>query len=128
MICRSTFSAGATISRRVFADFDLLVVPSSPLDSAPRVIFEAFSSGVPVVAFPSGGIPEIIKDEETGFLTSTAGPDALADRICSIVEMSHSRLRAVVNRAWKRWEQEYTVEIYQDRVNKFLLNAAAAYG
>src|SRR5205823_5756094 len=35
---------------RVLADLDLLVVPSSPVDSAPRVIFEAFAAGVPVVA------------------------------------------------------------------------------
>ena len=38
----------------VFANLDLLVVPSTPADSTPRVIVEAFSAGVPVVAFAAG--------------------------------------------------------------------------
>ena len=43
----------------MLSGLDLLVVPSMALDSLPRVIFEAFAARVPVVAFPSGGIPEI---------------------------------------------------------------------
>ena len=108
----------------VLASLDLLVVPSSPLDSAPRVIFEAFSSRVPVVAFPCGGIPEIVRDGDTGFLTSGTGPDALAHRICSVIEMMPSRVAAVVNRAWKRWDEEHTVDIYRERVGRLLMNAA----
>jgi glycosyltransferase involved in cell wall biosynthesis len=111
----------------VFAGLDLLVVPSSHVDSAPRVIFEAFSSCVPVVAFPSGGIPEIITDGENGFLASTTESQALADRICSIIAMPSSHVSAVVQRAWKRWQQEYTVELYQERVANLLLNAVATY-
>jgi glycosyltransferase involved in cell wall biosynthesis len=108
----------------VLSGLDLLVVPSSHLDATPRVIFEAFSSCVPVVAFPSGGIPEIITDEETGFLTSTADSQALADRICSILQMSSCHVRAVVRRAWKHWQQDYTIELYRERVAEFLLHAA----
>src|SRR6516165_8972428 len=54
----------------VLSDLDVLVVPSGSLDSAPRVILEAFASSVPVVAFPSGGIPEIVRDGSNGFLTA----------------------------------------------------------
>ena len=111
----------------VLARLDLLVVPSSSRDSAPRVIFEAFSSRVPVVAFPSGGIPEIITDEENGFLASTTAPEALAERICSVITMPPSHIRAVVERAWLRWQQEYTVELYQERVTRLLLNAMATH-
>ncbi len=35
-----------------------------------RIVLEAFSAGVPVVAFPAGGIPEAVIDGVTGFLTS----------------------------------------------------------
>ena len=109
----------------VLADLDLLVVPSSPVDSAPRVIVEAFAAAVPVVAFPSGGIPEIVTDEETGFLSAAITSDALAQRICSILEMSPVRIQAVIGRAWKRWQEEYTLDIYQNRVAEFLFHAAA---
>jgi len=111
----------------IFRNLDLLVVPSSQLDSAPRVIFEAFSSGVPVVAFPSGGIPEIITDGETGFLASTTEFQALADRICSILAMKPSDIGAVAKRARRRWKQQYTIERYQEHVATVLLNTVGSY-
>jgi glycosyltransferase involved in cell wall biosynthesis len=42
------------------AKIDLLLVPSAPHEATTRVILEAFAAGVPVIAFPSGGIPEIL--------------------------------------------------------------------
>ena len=51
----------------VLAELDLLVI-ASKAEGMPRVMLEAFSAGVPVVAFPVGGIPEVITDGETGFL------------------------------------------------------------
>ena len=109
----------------LLAGLDLLAVPSSSLDSTPRVILEAFAAGVPVVAFPSGGIPEIVEDEQTGFLTAAATADALAQRISSILEMAPATLQAVVQRAGRRWQDEHTLDIYQDRVANFLSQAAA---
>ncbi len=47
--------------------FDIVLVPSRQ-DPFPTVIMEANFSGTPVVACPNGGIPEMIKDGETGFL------------------------------------------------------------
>ncbi|MBV8070485.1 MAG: glycosyltransferase family 4 protein, partial [Acidobacteriaceae bacterium] len=52
----------------VYSKLDLLVVPSSAAEATTRVIPEAFGAGIPVVAFPSGGITEIVEDEWTGFL------------------------------------------------------------
>ena len=51
-----------------FPDIDLLVLPSLWPDPQPRVTFEAFSHGVPVVGARAGGIPEEIDDGETGWL------------------------------------------------------------
>jgi glycosyltransferase involved in cell wall biosynthesis len=107
----------------VLAQLDLIVVPSAPVDSAPRVIFEAFAAGVPVIAFPSGGIPEIINDGENGFLAADMTVQALAERIRSILKMDSASLQAVVDRARKGWQQEYTLEIYQQRVQKLLSHA-----
>ena len=52
----------------VLNDLDLLVVPSHQ-EGMGRIVLEAFSAGVPVVAFPAGGIPEAVIDGVTGFLT-----------------------------------------------------------
>jgi glycosyltransferase involved in cell wall biosynthesis len=100
----------------VFAKLDLLVVPSTPADSTPRVIVEAFSAGVPVVAFAAGGIPEIVKDGQTGFLASDFTAEALAARIRSVLDMHPGTLRAVVQEAKEAWRARYTLSRFQEDV------------
>ena len=92
---------------------DLLIVPSFPNDPNPRVIMEAFSARVPVVAFPSGGIPEILEDGETGFLTAGRGPEALASRIAEVLSMDPQIGNAITGRARAAWERAYTLDRFQ---------------
>ena len=111
---------------RVLADLDLLVVPSTPLEATTRVIPEAYHAGVPVVAFPSGGIPEILEDGVTGFLASGVTPWTLAERITSVLHMRSADIAAVVARAYKKWHSHYRLEIYQEQVCEVLARAAAS--
>ncbi|MGE5645913.1 MAG: glycosyltransferase family 4 protein [Acidobacteriota bacterium] len=111
---------GATFSR-----LDLLVVPSSDIDSTPRVVIEAFSGGVPVVAFPAGGIPEILRDGDTGFLAANASPAALAERIRSVLRMGLRPVREVAGRAWEAWRERYTLDRYQEEVGEAIARASS---
>ncbi len=111
---------GAALSR-----LDLLVVPSSDSDSTPRVVLEAFSSGIPVVAFPSGGIPELIQDCETGFLATEPTPAAMAARIRSVLQMDARVVRTVTERARRVWMERYTLDRYQDEVIEVVEQALA---
>ncbi len=101
----------------VLSNVDLLVVPSTQIDSTPRVILEAFSAGVPVVAFPSGGIPEILTDCETGFLTIASTPEALAERIGFVWNMPQAQLTSVIGQARQSWQDNFTLERYQEQVS-----------
>ena len=104
----------------VFSSLDLLAVPSTPVDAAPRVLLEAFAARVPVVAFASGGIPEIVENEVTGFLADPGTPEALASRIATIFAMDQDHLSSVVDRAYKSWLTNYTLDGYQRRVSDLL--------
>ena len=64
---------------------DVLVVPSLWHDTAPRVVFEAFAQGVPVVGSNRGGIPELVADG-TGWLFEPDDPGALATALRCCVE------------------------------------------
>lgn len=108
---------------KIYADLDLLVVPSKAVEATTRVILEAYSAGVPVVAFPAGGIPEILKDEETGFLAEAVSVEALAQRILSVLEMDRTSIKAVIKRARKEWEHRFTLEAYRDSVCDVLADA-----
>lgn len=100
----------------VFSRLDLLVVPSCDTDSTPRVIIEAFAGGLPVVAFSSGGIPEIVRDGRTGFLASASSPLALAARIRSVIAMGLRPLRQVTDAAIAEWRGNYALEQFQRAV------------
>ena len=57
---------------------DALVVPSLWRENSPLVIHEAMLAGLPVVASRVGGIPELVRDGDTGFLYKASDPAELA--------------------------------------------------
>jgi glycosyltransferase involved in cell wall biosynthesis len=54
--------------RPFLVSLDILAVTSTAPDPLPRVVAEAMMEGVPTVAFSTGGIPEMVRPGETGFL------------------------------------------------------------
>jgi glycosyltransferase involved in cell wall biosynthesis len=54
--------------RAVLAKWDAMVVPSLWLESGPQVIYEAFAVKTPIIGSRLGGIAELVREGETGFL------------------------------------------------------------
>jgi glycosyltransferase involved in cell wall biosynthesis len=111
--------------RPLLSTLDLLVVPSAPVDSAPRVILEAFAARVPVVAFPSGGIPELIQDGHNGFLTSAFTPAALAERIRFVLQLSPAARHSVIVNGRNCWRERHSLDAFRRSVSDFLARAVA---
>jgi glycosyltransferase involved in cell wall biosynthesis len=109
----------------VLSNLDLLVVPSSSFEATPRVILEAFAAGVPVVAFPSGGIPEIVRDGFNGFLASKSTPEALAERISWVLQLDPGALQSVIVNARNCWQDRHTIEGFRRDVGNFIALATA---
>ena len=59
------------------ASLDVLVLPSI-FDGRPVVVLEALARGVPVIASRVGGLPELVRDGETGFLVEPGDTAAIA--------------------------------------------------
>jgi glycosyltransferase involved in cell wall biosynthesis len=110
----------------VFSELDLLVVPSKE-EAMGRVLVEAFSAGVPVVAFPVGGIPEVIIDGETGFLVSETTPQALAGRIRKLLNGDAETLQKIACNARRAWEQRYTVTAFQQRITNLMARVVSVW-
>jgi glycosyltransferase involved in cell wall biosynthesis len=64
---------------------DVLVVASS-VDSLGRIALEAMATGTPVVAAAKGGLPEVVRDGETGLLVESAEPGLLAAGIARLLD------------------------------------------
>lgn len=63
---------------RVYASFDVLLVPSLWWENAPFVIREAFARGKPVLASDLGGMAESVRDGVDGLRFPVGDADALA--------------------------------------------------
>jgi glycosyltransferase involved in cell wall biosynthesis len=77
--------------RRLYASVDLTVVPSWWYDNSPMVIYESLLAGTPVLGAEIGGIPELILDEETGYIVPAGDAGALAEKV--ILHFARSALR-----------------------------------
>ncbi len=95
------------------AQLDLLLVPSTGHEATTRVILEAFAAGTPVIAFPSGGIPEVIEDGVTGLLANT--PGHMAQSAIDLLTSAPCRLHSIAQAAHNSWQQRFTLDRYHHR-------------
>jgi glycosyltransferase involved in cell wall biosynthesis len=110
----------------VLHGLDLLVVASLPFaEATTRVIPEAYSAGVPVVASDLPGIREILRDGETGFLFAAGEPPALATRIREVVAMHPSDIARVIGKARCEFERRFSLDAYHRRMISSLQRAGA---
>jgi glycosyltransferase involved in cell wall biosynthesis len=89
----------------------LLLVPCGPHEATTRVILEAFACGVPVIAYRSGGIPEIIDDRRNGYLVSSAAE--MAQAAIDLLTGPGDRLAAISAAARDTWSRRFTLERFQ---------------
>lgn len=92
---------------RTLAHLDLLLVPSQQ-EATTRVILEACAAGVPVIAFPTGGIPEVLDKD-----CLAESPEQMARRA---VEFLRHPDAALSQRLRETWCGRFTLERYQSEV------------
>jgi glycosyltransferase involved in cell wall biosynthesis len=94
-------------------------------DNFPNVCLEAMACGKPLVASAVGGIPEMVKDGETGLLVPPSDPSALAGAICRL--LGDERLRARLGAsARKSMLADYEPSVIARRMVELYREAAAA--
>ena len=81
---------------KIIKSSQVVVVPSR-MESLPTTVKEAFYLNVPVVATNVGGIPELIKDNETGILVPSENPDRLADAVNELLSDKQKAKRLANN-------------------------------
>ncbi len=83
---RSSEDVQATLAgARAFA-LPSVRLPSGRMEGIPVALMEAMASGVPVVASRLSGIPELVRDEETGLLVEPGDPQALAAALARLLD------------------------------------------
>lgn len=75
---------------RVLAESDVLLLPSHH-EGMPMSVLEAMAWGLPPITTPVGGIPEIVRNRESGILISPGNPEELARAMEELVNDSDLR-------------------------------------
>ena len=76
--------------------------------------------GTPVLATSVGGVPDLIKDGETGFIMKDNSPECVAENVMRALE--HPNLDEIVKNARELVEKEFTYEAAVERYRKILEN------
>ena len=82
-----------------------LVLPSECYENAPVVLLEAYGVGTPVLGSDLGGIPELIKPGETGYLATAGDVDSFAEQLTTMNALSEDEL-SNMGRAGRQFVEE----------------------
>ena len=101
----------------LFKEFDsatVFVLPSLS-EGSPAAIAEAMARGIPVVASRVGGIPDLVKENETGLLVDAGDSRQLADAILKLMSDSEMRVTFAISA-----RAEVASHTLQDQYRKML--------
>jgi colanic acid/amylovoran biosynthesis glycosyltransferase len=97
-----------------------VVAADGDRDGIPNAILEAMAMAIPVVSTPISGIPEVVRDGETGVLAPTGDPLALADALERLLASPATRV-ALGNKAREFVTAEFDI-------SRNVRRLAAAFG
>ncbi len=105
---------------KAFQEANIFAFPTYE-DCFPLVLIESMYHYLPIVSTFEGGIKDIIDDEFTGFLIPQKNVEKLAEKLELLIIDSNLRLK-MGKAGRKKYEQNFTLEIFQDRMIEILIN------
>ena len=123
------FFCGRKVADEKWAHFrraDIFCFPSHyPAESFGNVLVEAMMFELPVVATRWRGIPDIVEDGVTGFLTSIKNAAEVADRLAELLQDEQMRM-SMGRKGRCRYLELFTIETYVKQTERVVLEVAAA--
>ena len=112
-------AVGGPAKQRLLASARCVLLPTLAPETSSLVAIEALAAGTPVVAFPSGAIPEILEDGRTGLLVHDATSMAAAIHSASSLDPEACRAAARERFSARRMLHEY-LTLYASLTNRTL--------
>jgi len=76
------------------------IVPSECYEAFGRSVAESFACGVPVIASRLGGLPELVRDGENGWLFQPGDVDALSEYLRRVSSLKASSIKEMGNNGY----------------------------
>ena len=106
--------------RLLYSAADVMVIPSRQ-DNLPNTGVEAQACGLPVVAFDTGGLPDIVEHQRTGYLAKSFNTVDLAQGLSWVLSdtQRHAALgQSARQRALRLWSLDTVALQYQELYRK----------
>ena len=97
----------------------LIVLPTKNAEGLPTIILESIACGTPVLSTCIGGIPDIIKNCETGFIMKSNSAEDIAKNIKRVIK--YSNLKKITSNALDIFESKYTLDNAKERWKNILI-------
>lgn len=94
---------------KIYWACDVLIMPSLE-ENLPNVIMESLACGTPILAFPTGGIPEMVTHYQHWYIAKREDIDDLVSGLQWILNMSPEQCRLLRLNCVKKVQDSYTYE------------------
>ncbi len=99
------------------AQSDVLLMCSVE-EGIPNVVLEAMAVGTPVVSTDCSGIPEIIEDGITGYISQACFPDSIAAGLKKVYQQDASERQQMILKAREKLAQNHLIEVQLNHIEK----------
>jgi glycosyltransferase involved in cell wall biosynthesis len=106
-----------------YAAADAFLIPSLE-DNLPYTVMESLSCGTPVIAFTTGGIPDMVQHEYNGYLATYKSSESFADGMEWIIKhperdkLNQQARQTIIDNFSEEVIAKKHIEVYQSLLNK----------
>lgn len=106
-----------------YAAADAFLIPSLE-DNLPYTVMESLSCGTPVIAFTTGGIPDMVRHQYSGFLATYRSSESFTDGMEWIIKhpekdkLNHQARQTIMDRFSEEVIARKHIEVYRQLLSK----------
>jgi glycosyltransferase involved in cell wall biosynthesis len=108
-------------SSEIYRNIDVLVAPTKSDEPFGLVALEAGMYSIPAIVTKSGGFPESIKDNQTGFIINKSSPKEIAEKLTLLFSKPELLNEMGIN-AYNRISNNFTLTKTKQKINNLFLN------
>ncbi|MBI2064475.1 MAG: glycosyltransferase [Candidatus Yanofskybacteria bacterium] len=125
-LIKTGYISDESLLAKYFSAADIFLFPSTA-DNCPLVVLEAMACGLPVVSFATGGIPELVDHQKTGYIARYKDADDLANGVAWMLARTpaeHANMReSAVIKIRSGFTLDHMVEQYLQLYESMLKNS-----
>ncbi len=112
VVCKGRISGGSDMAA-CYAAADIYLFPSLA-ENCPLMVIESIACGTPVVAFATGGVPEIITHGENGYIARYADADDLMRGLTLLLD-DPARRKTMGEQGRIKAREQFSLKVMADR-------------